>query len=381
MAQEKILIVEDELLVAEDIRGHLERLGYQTAGIAASAGDSLADIEQIRPDLVLMDIALPGGVDGIEAAEQIHQRFNLPVVFLTACTDAKTLERLRPTHAFGCIVKPFADHDLQSTLALALTKHQLECRLQARETALQEAYANLLTTFRELQVREHELRKVKGELQKREQFLASVFASIQDGLSILDSEMRIVRVNQTMEQWYAHAMPLVGKKCYEAYHQRKTPCDVCPTLQTLDTGQRAMEIVPKIGPNGQMAGWVAVHSFPLRDLATGKMQGVIEHVRDVTESKQAQIEKDRLITKLQEALNKVSILSGLLPICSNCKQIRDDRGYWHEVEAYIADHTDAEFTHALCPRCAQKLYPGYAAKAAQTGRPASPPAPKKKPSH
>ena len=80
-------------------------------------------------------------------------------------------------------------------------------------------------------------------------------------------------------------------------------------------------------------------------------------IRYAIERKQALLEKDLLIIQLQEALAKVKTLSGLLPICAACKQIRDDTGYWQQVEAYIQEHSAAVFTHSICPKCARKLYP------------------------
>ena len=67
--------------------------------------------------------------------------------------------------------------------------------------------------------------------------------------------------------------------------------------------------------------------------------------------------RDQLIIKLVEALLKVKLLSGFLPICSGCKKIRDDKGYWNQIEAYMKDHSDAQFDHGICPKCAKKLYP------------------------
>ena len=72
---------------------------------------------------------------------------------------------------------------------------------------------------------------------------------------------------------------------------------------------------------------------------------------------QAQHEKEAVILELQEALTNVKRLSGLLPICASCKKIRDDGGYWHQVEVYIHTHTEADFSHSICPDCTQKLYP------------------------
>ncbi|MCK5099518.1 MAG: response regulator, partial [Desulfobacteraceae bacterium] len=76
----------------------------------------------------------------------------------------------------------------------------------------------------------------------------------------------------------------------------------------------------------------------------------------ITERKQAEGERERLIKKLQEALEDVKTLSGLLPICAKCKKIRDDKGYWNNLEGYIQDHSDAEFSHGMCPECSEKLY-------------------------
>lgn len=79
---------------------------------------------------------------------------------------------------------------------------------------------------------------------------------------------------------------------------------------------------------------------------------------EIEERKRAQIEKDNLIIELRDALNKVKTLSGLLPICASCKKIRDDKGYWNQIESYIHDHSEAQFTHGICPECMKNLYPG-----------------------
>jgi diguanylate cyclase (GGDEF)-like protein/PAS domain S-box-containing protein len=144
-------------------------------------------------------------------------------------------------------------------------------------------------------------RKVMEEtLQEKERFLTSVFNSIQDGISVLDKDMRILRVNPTMERWYAYAMPLTGKKCYEAYHSRTSPCSICPTQRTFKTGEAAYEVVPKRGPKGTIIGWLDLYSFPLIDVKTGKLEGVIEYVRDITERKQAEDELWKMNKRLKE---------------------------------------------------------------------------------
>lgn len=91
----------------------------------------------------------------------------------------------------------------------------------------------------------------------------------------------------------------------------------------------------------------------------GQVGGIIGAILDITERKKNEQQKEKLITKLQEALVKVKLLSGFLPICASCKKIRDDKGYWNQIESYIREHSEVEFSHGLCPDCAKKLYPGH----------------------
>jgi hypothetical protein len=80
-------------------------------------------------------------------------------------------------------------------------------------------------------------------------------------------------------------------------------------------------------------------------------------VQEITNRKKAEEEREKLIMELQNALGKVKLLSGFLPICAACKKIRDDKGYWNQIESYIRDHSEAKFSHSICPDCFKKLYP------------------------
>jgi PAS domain S-box-containing protein len=108
-------------------------------------------------------------------------------------------------------------------------------------------------------------------------------------------------------------------------------------------------------PDGRIC-WVNIHARAIRHPKTRQLQyeGSIE---DITQRKVAQQERENLIVELREALGKVKTLSGLLPICASCKKIRDDHGYWNQIEVYIQEHSDAAFTHSFCPDCALRLYP------------------------
>ena len=125
MKRKQILVVEDERIVATDIKMSVQRLGYAVCGIAFSGEEAIKKAEEMHPDLVLMDIVLEGDIDGIEAASAIRTRFDIPIVYLTAYADEETLERAKITEPFGYIIKPFEDRELNSILEIALYKHTL----------------------------------------------------------------------------------------------------------------------------------------------------------------------------------------------------------------------------------------------------------------
>ena len=110
----RMLIVEDESIVAQDLRYKLLAWGYQVAGIASSGEEAVRVAAELRPDLVLMDVRLPGRVDGIQAARAIGSRHNIPVIYLTAFSDDETLQRAKDSEPFGYITKPVRDADLRS---------------------------------------------------------------------------------------------------------------------------------------------------------------------------------------------------------------------------------------------------------------------------
>jgi putative nucleotidyltransferase with HDIG domain len=138
----KILIVENERIIAEDIKRTLQNLDYAVCSIVTSGDEAIKKAEQDNPDLILMDIVLQGEISGIEAAEQIHTRFNIPIIYLTAYADAKTLERAKITEPFGYITKPFDEKELYSTIEIALYKNQTEKKLQESKARLQNIINN-----------------------------------------------------------------------------------------------------------------------------------------------------------------------------------------------------------------------------------------------
>ncbi len=190
----RILVVEDEAIVAADIQDRLETLGYEVAGWATTGAEALDLARSSRPDLILMDIMLKGPMNGIQAAHLVRIELSLPVIFLTANSDEAVLDQAKISEPFAYLLKPFEERQLRTNIEMALYKSRMER------------------------------------------------------------------------------------------------------------------------------------------------------------------ERERLTKELQEALATIKTLSGLLPICAWCKSVRDDSGYWMRVEQYVEHHSQATFSHSVCPDCASRYF-------------------------
>lgn len=135
MAKPKILIVEDEAIVAKNLQNRLRAVGYAVPAIASSGEEALRKVKSIKPDLVLMDIVLNGEIDGIAAANTIHENYNTPVVFLTAYSDEDAIQRAKIAEPYGYILKPFEISEVHSAIEIALYKHEKE-ETQVRQQGL-----------------------------------------------------------------------------------------------------------------------------------------------------------------------------------------------------------------------------------------------------
>ncbi len=133
MRQEKLLIVEDERIIALDLQGRLMRFGYSKPVIAITGLDALKEVEANRPDIILMDIMLSSGFDGIETANIIHEKYNIPIIFLTAYSDKNTLERAKKAEPVAFILKPFKERELFTTIEMALFKFKTDEKAKRQE--------------------------------------------------------------------------------------------------------------------------------------------------------------------------------------------------------------------------------------------------------
>lgn len=326
MVPPRILIVEDEAIVAMEIESRLNRLGYTVPAIIFSGQEAVQAAQDLQPDLIIMDIKLKGDIDGIEAANRIHQQLDLPIVYLTAYSDAEILERAKVTEPFGYIVKPFQERDLAITIKMALYKYQVE-----------------------------------QNLKRRERWLTTTLTSMGEAVIATDTDNHITFMNPVAEE-------LTGWSLAEALGQELSLVFQLINQETRqEVSNPAVTAIQK-GSTVRLADSTLLITkqkteLPINDRAApikdeqGNVTGAVVTFQDDSQHRQAEEERGQLIARLQEAVSAVKTLRGIIPICASCKKIRDDQNEWRPVEVYIRDHTEAEFTHSLCPDCAQALYP------------------------
>ena len=189
------------------------------------------------------------------------------------------------------------------------------------------------------------LKRVEAERAKTE----AIIAAIGDGIRILGTDFRILYENQSHRDILGEH---TGEYCYQAYQGRDGVCENCPMDISFRDGN--IHTMERTVPSERGHRYLEITSSLLKD-SEGKVIAGIEVVRDVTERRRLESEREMLIGNLQEALAKIKTLKGVIPVCAWCKKVRDDKGYWEELEHYIRDHTDADFTHGICPECLKNV--------------------------
>jgi len=580
MNKARILIVEDEAIIAVGIESQLQGLGYEVTSIVDTGERAIQKAEADKPDLILMDIRIKGEMDGIDTAEVIRNKFGIPVIFSTAYLDQERTDRAKITMPFGYVLKPLQERDLKVTIEMALYAAKVEVERKRAEQRLIEnekqyhdlfnsmldgfalhemifddngkpcdykflkvnpaferltglrnediagksvltvlpntemywieKYSEVVTTgspitfenyakeldkyyevnayrpaegqfacvFTDITKRKlAEERLTKSEKKHREileglndtayrmslpegkyEYMgksaknvlgyypeeilnypmlireiihpdyAEYFAEkwtdllngivpktyeykiidpdghekwilqsntgvyddqnnivaveglcrditkqkeaekalrkseeklklVMDGVLVpivfVDSELRYNFVNKAYTDWYnttkeeiegKYIRDLITEDVFERalphYHTALSGKPVHFENRTLKEGKTK---------------YVSVNLIP--HYKEDKVVGFFSSIMDITNRKMAEEERKKTITQLQEALETVKKLSGLLPICANCKKIRDDKGYWNQIESYVEKHSDALFSHSICPECLEQIYP------------------------
>lgn len=207
--------------------------------------------------------------------------------------------------------------------------------------------------YKELELRVAELERLNNAKTQANTVLEKILNNILP-ICVTNKDYEIIFTNKTYRTIFG--TPTKGMKCYESREGSFCLTEKCPLQRILlGMNEYTCEVFWK-GKSGDHCRSYIVMARPLLD-GNNKPVGVIESFQDITDRKLIEVEKKQLIFELQRALAKVKLLSGFLPICSSCKKIRDDKGYWNQIESYIRDHSEADFSHSICPECARKLYP------------------------
>ncbi|HET9221313.1 MAG TPA: ATP-binding protein [Roseiflexaceae bacterium] len=257
IADARIIVVEDEQIIAQDICRTLKRLGYTVLATAVTGEEAITQVATLRPDLVLMDIHLQGAMDGTMAADYLRRHFDIPVVYLTAYSDDATLRRVQLSEPFGYLIKPFEERELLVTIETARYRYLVEQKLK-----------------------------------RMERWLAATLTSIGDAVIATDPKGQITFINPIAEQ-------LTGWTQAEAVGQDVTNCcvicDEATHLQLEHPVARALREGIVIDLNSQAVLFrrdgspipIEQSAAPIRD-AQGAITGVVLVVRDVTKQRQAQ---------------------------------------------------------------------------------------------
>jgi PAS domain S-box-containing protein len=279
MSNAKILIVEDEKIVAKDIHNQLRRFGYEVTAIVSTGEEAIQKAIETKPDLALLDIRLHGETDGVMVAEQIRERLGIPVVYLTAFADEETLRRAKLTEPFGYLVKPFGERELHSTIEIALHRHAMERRLQ-----------------------------------ESEEWLRTTLMSIGDGVIAVDVGERVRSINHVAAEltgWpEEEAVGRPVSEVFNIFNEDRTPVEDMPVTKAIRegvfTGNIKFILITKTGLEIPVEDGAA----PIRD-EKGQITGAVVVFRDVRERRRHEEEREQALEREQSLRSEAERLSRL----------------------------------------------------------------------
>ena len=323
----KILIVDDELRLCASIKTLLSTQGYEV-DTCNSGNEALCFLTKNAFDLVILDIFMEG-MDGFQVFENIkNKEIDTSVIILTGNASTESAVKALRMRADDYLKKPFEQEELFSAVKNILNQRVLKKENERRKKALLES-------------------------EKKYQQLVE---STVDSVWSLDIKGVHTFMNKSIEQLLGYTVgEITGNPFFSLMH----PDDK-------DGGQKSFQELVDQKKGWSKIGLRFIHKdgsiryfessgHPIFDV-DDNLIGFNGVGRDVTDRKLIEEEREKLIKELQKALEKVKTLSGLLPICSNCKKIRDDEGYWNNLESHIEKNSDASFSHGMCPGCTDELY-------------------------
>jgi len=202
-----------------------------------------------------------------------------------------------------------------------------------------------------------ERKQAEREVAERTAFLNALIENSPLAIVSVDAQERVRQCNPAFERLFGYRLDEMSGRPIDDFI---APDELAPEALNLTRQAVRGEIGHAVTQRRRKGGGVVdveVHGVPL--VVNGEMVGGYALYQDITERKKTEEEREKLVLELEEALANVKMLSGLLPICASCKKIRDDGGYWSQIESYISAHSQAQFSHGICPECAKQLYPEH----------------------
>ncbi|MCP4159034.1 MAG: response regulator [Deltaproteobacteria bacterium] len=317
----KILIVDDELRFCDSIKRLLSVKDYEV-DTCHSGNEALNFLIKNEIDLVLLDVFMEG-MDGFQVIKTImDQKIDTSAVIMTGNSSTKLAVKALRMGAVDYLKKPFEPEELYTSLKNILKQRALKRKLQ--------------------------------EGDKRYETLVHI---IPQGIQISDLDGKITFSNPAHHQ--IHGYPegsLIGKYIWDLIAKKDDQ------IKTKEYYNFLINNLPKperYFTADKTKNGNTIHTQIDWDYifdSKGKPTGIISAITDITEQKQAEKGREKILKALQGALENVKTLSGLLPICAHCKKIRDDKGYWNKIEAYVEKHSNASFSHGMCPECLDLFY-------------------------
>lgn len=322
MVPTKILVVEDETVVARDIQQSLTRLGYDVPTTATSGEEAIRKTKEIDPDLILMDIVLKGQMDGVETVRQINRQFDVPVIYLTAYADDLTLERAKTTSPAGYMLKPFHPNELRPTIELALHRAQIDRHLKESlrwlTTTVQCMSDAMITTNR------------SGRLTYMSQAAQALTGWLQQ--DAMGAELTTI-------------LSFEGDGPVQGFENQAMKAMMECRIVRLDR----VTLRAKDGTTRPVAGSTA----PVIDDAGVVIGSVI-----VFHDAQALEQPDRGFESIRSELRQaVARGPGLINLCAWCKKVPDVSGEWYDLDTFLTEHSGLQFNGGLCPACLQRCFP------------------------
>lgn len=295
MTATKILIVEDESVVAIDIQDSLMHLGYDVPFIVDTGLDAIKTAQEFSPDLVLMDIHLKGDMDGIEASEHIYRKLGIPIIYLTANADEATYARAKLTGPFGYLLKPFREEELHTTIGIALYKHQVD-----------------------------------QEKEEQEQRLTTILQSIGEAVIVSDHESKVTFINPVAEEiTHWKSLEAIGEKV-STIVPILSDATLLPTTHPADNALKSLStvVMPEnilLETKGHSRIPIALTAAPLKD-RKGKAMGVVTAFRDMTDHKQARelLIRNAFYDSLTTLPNRALLIDRLNQSLERVKQYAND---------------------------------------------------------